>query len=610
MLAWLTGPCQIGSRKPKPESTQPAARLAPSVTAPSRERAQHASAVRAVAARAAARCGARPPSASRATQPQRRRRRPATRSSAWPRSTAQLEAAARVGRERAPAPAPPARGVQTAPSRPAATAPGPHEAARHRERDVVEQRRVAAQRARATTRSDVARQLEPDAVERQRPHVAVDEEVVRAPASRRPPCGRSTSRKSAFRLAVRVLEVVVGVLVRQDARRERPAAGRARRSREQRRHPVALAHRAAAPARPRRAAAFSPAFRRPNSGVASASTSRTQSSVMRDRHRVARGLLDVVDPHARQEVEDAVLPAGQRVDAPARAARAGSRARERGQQRRRVGAVVDVDQLGQQRDARRRASWRRRWRRAAPPRTPSPPRPACRCRRPRDTSCTRARSSRALRNASIARRQPVRLLGARVEVDHRHAVERAPPPRARAQKPSPSAQVDARRRIRVAASAAAQRRRTLGRDARAGRSTSSSTIRAPRSSCASAAAVERAPQLGDVPRREPHHQVRGVRQRAPSRARSPASASTTTSERVRRSAARIGGGDGLEVGALHRRRRRCRAAARRSSAGRAAPERASAGAARRRCGTPPPAACARCPRRSRTPRAARRSPGA
>jgi hypothetical protein len=90
------------------------------------------------------------------------------------------------------------------------------EPARHRERDVVEQRRIACEPLeRPLDRG--ARQAEPDPVERQLPHVALDEEVGRA---------RHLARRHAVdhlevvraQVPVRVLEVIVRVLVREDLR--------------------------------------------------------------------------------------------------------------------------------------------------------------------------------------------------------------------------------------------------------------------------------------------------------------------------------------------------------------------------------------------------------
>ena len=153
----------------------------------------------------------------------------------------------------------------------------PQEAARHGQREVVEQRRVARQ-ALERPGDGVAREAQPDAVERVLVVAARDEEVVEA--------GQLAGRHAVDHLeevgvhrAARVVDVVARAALGQHARRRRQrqaglALGRAGPRRGSARRRSAGTGSAVTRAR------FWAAFSAPNSGVASASTSRTQSAVM------------------------------------------------------------------------------------------------------------------------------------------------------------------------------------------------------------------------------------------------------------------------------------------------------------------------------------------
>ena len=215
------------------------------------------------------------------------------------------------------------------------------EAARNGKLDVVEQRGVRAQ-TRQRPGDRLARQPQPDAVERVRTLVAGDEEVVQL---------RHLPRRHAVDDLEEVgVERPIGV-VQMEARaplREYPGGVDQRQVRVPRAHQsgdmVLLAHlgRHGLGRHPRRVVR----------GVEAAELLARQLVGLAhpvlgdgDRHRVARGLLDVVDAHAAEELEDAVLPAGEGAErhlAQAVGVGVGKRPRRRP----RVGPGQHVDDLG------------------------------------------------------------------------------------------------------------------------------------------------------------------------------------------------------------------------------------------------------------------------
>ena len=160
-------------------------------------RAQHAGAVRRRGRRPRARSSCVSPSGGdgAAARGCRRRRSGGAPADAWRRGAARSRRTG-VGLARAPAPAG-RRSACTLTVAPGGAAPGAREAARHRQLDVVEQ--DGSRRRRSSDQaSDSRESFSADAVERVRPLVAGRRRSRRAPAARRPPCGRSTSRKSAL----------------------------------------------------------------------------------------------------------------------------------------------------------------------------------------------------------------------------------------------------------------------------------------------------------------------------------------------------------------------------------------------------------------------------
>ena len=211
---------------------------------------------------------------------------------------------------------------------------------------------------------------------------------------------------------------------------------------------------------------------------------------------------------------------------------------------------------GSQRDARRRASSRRRWRRAAPPRRRVAAEACVSVSPPAETSCTRARSRRALRKASTAASAGSDLRGpawkwTRATPSWRAAASR------RAQKASPSQRrYDREQQIRRSRASTAAAQLARARGARV-----ASAARRPRIELDDAGGAQQlraARRLGPPPSSAAAcrgssrtTRSRGVRQQR-CRVRAGSLSASTHHQRARADVGgRVGRGDRLEVGALH-----------------------------------------------------------